>query len=138
MRSVFAPQEYSIFSHTLFCLLRIFAQFTVGYQFELEVNTTADNHDISMTEGDILTDGCGVGVISKDGSYATLLVGDIRASTIGLKSWTASGSNKIHADKVTVKKGLKKGTYKVKVMAKGSANYKTSAWKTVTFKIRGR
>ena len=63
---------------------------------------------------------------------------DIRASTIGLKSWTASGSNKIHADKVTVKKGLKKGTYKVKVMAKGSANYKTSAWKTVTFKIRVR
>ena len=40
--------------------------------------------------------------------------------------------------KVTVKKGLKKGIYKVKVKvkAKGNANYKTSAWKTVTFKIR--
>jgi len=39
--------------------------------------------------------------------------------------------------KVTVKKGLKKGTYKVKVnvKAKGNANYKASAWKTVTFKI---
>ena len=39
--------------------------------------------------------------------------------------------------KVTVKKGLKKGTYKVKVSVKaaGSANYKASAWKVVTFKI---
>ena len=63
---------------------------------------------------------------------------DIRASTIGLKSWTASGSNNIHDGKITVKKGLKKGTYKVKIMAKGSANYKASAWKTVTFKIRVR
>ena len=40
--------------------------------------------------------------------------------------------------KVTVKKGLKKGTYKVKVKikAKGNANYKASAFKTVTFKIK--
>ena len=40
--------------------------------------------------------------------------------------------------KVTVKKGLKKGTYKVKVKVKaaGNANYKASAWKTVTFKIK--
>ena len=39
--------------------------------------------------------------------------------------------------KVTVKKGLKKGTYnvKVKVKAAGNANYKASAWKTVTFKV---
>lgn len=39
--------------------------------------------------------------------------------------------------KVTVKKGLKKGTYKVKVKvkAKGNANYKASAWKAVTLKI---
>ena len=38
---------------------------------------------------------------------------------------------------VTVKKGLKKGTYKakVKVKAAGNANYKASAWKTVTFKV---
>ena len=99
MRSVFAPQEFSIFSHTLFCLLRI-------------------SHNSQ--------------------SAISLNWRDIRASTIGLKSWTASGSNNIHADKVTVKKGLKKGTYKVKVMAKGSANYKASAWKTVTFKIRVR
>lgn len=42
--------------------------------------------------------------------------------------------------KVTVKKGLKKGTYKVKVKVKalGNANYKPSAWKTVTFKVRVR
>jgi|GEM_PF-6094401 len=40
--------------------------------------------------------------------------------------------------KVTVKKGLKRGTYKVKmkVKAAGNANYKASAWKTVTFKIK--
>ena len=40
--------------------------------------------------------------------------------------------------KVTVKKRLKKGTYKVivKVKAAGNANYKASAWKTVTFKVQ--
>ena len=39
--------------------------------------------------------------------------------------------------KVTIKKGLKKGTYKVKVkiQAKGNANYMASAFKTFTFKI---
>lgn len=39
--------------------------------------------------------------------------------------------------KVTLKRGLAKGTYKVKaaVKAKGSKNYKASKWKTVTFKI---
>ena len=40
--------------------------------------------------------------------------------------------------KITVRKGLKKGTYKVKVKVKaaGNANYKPSAEKTVTCKIR--
>ena len=40
--------------------------------------------------------------------------------------------------KVKVKKGLKKGTYKVKVKVKaaGNGNYKASAVKTVTFKVR--
>ena len=40
--------------------------------------------------------------------------------------------------KVTIKKGLKKGTYKVKmkIKAKGNANYKPSAFKTITFKIK--
>jgi len=42
--------------------------------------------------------------------------------------------------KVTVRKGLKKGTYKVKVRikAEGNANYRASAWKAVTFKVRVR
>ena len=54
----------------------------------------------------------------------------------------ASGNKKIVINKttgkVTVKKGLKKGTYKVKVKvrADGNANYKASAWKTVTFGVR--
>jgi|GEM_PF-4887448 len=54
----------------------------------------------------------------------------------------ASGNKKIAINKttgkVTVKKGLKKGTYKVKVKVKaaGNANYKASAWKTVTFSVR--
>jgi len=52
-----------------------------------------------------------------------------------------SGDKKITINKktgkVTVAKGLKKGTYKVKVKikAKGNTNYKASAYKTVTFKI---
>ncbi len=53
----------------------------------------------------------------------------------------SSGSKKITISKkignVTVKKGLKKGTYKVKVKVKaaGTANYK-SLTKTVTFKVK--
>ena len=40
--------------------------------------------------------------------------------------------------KITVKKGLKKGTYKlrVKVKAAGDADHDASAWKTVTVKVR--
>ena len=53
----------------------------------------------------------------------------------------SSGNKKITINKktgkVTVAKGLKKGTYKVKIKIKagGNANYKASAYKTVTFKI---
>ena len=53
----------------------------------------------------------------------------------------STGNKKITINKktgkVTVAKGLKKGTYKVKVKikAKGNANYKASAYKAVTFKI---
>ena len=53
-----------------------------------------------------------------------------------------SGNKKITINqktgKVTIKKGLKKGTYKVKVKVKaaGNANYKASAWKTVTFTVK--
>ena len=40
--------------------------------------------------------------------------------------------------KVTVKKKIKKGTYKVKVkvIATGNDTYRDSGWKTVTFKIK--
>ena len=54
----------------------------------------------------------------------------------------ASGNKKIiiakKTGKITIKKGLKKGTYKVivKVKAAGNANYKASAVKKVAFKIR--
>jgi hypothetical protein len=54
----------------------------------------------------------------------------------------ASGNKKITINKktgkVTVKKGLKKGTYKVKVKvrAAGNTNYKASGWKAVTFKVQ--
>ena len=54
-----------------------------------------------------------------------------------------SGNSKItiakKTGKVTVKKGLKKGTYKVKVKVKaaGTKNYKASSAKTVTFKVKG-
>ena len=54
----------------------------------------------------------------------------------------SSGNKKITINKktgkVTVKKGLKKGTYKVKmkIKAAGNANYKASSYKTVTFKIQ--
>ena len=53
-----------------------------------------------------------------------------------------SGNKKItiakKTGKVTVKKGLKKGTYKVKVKVKaaGNANYKASAVKPVTITIK--
>ena len=61
----------------------------------------------------------------------------------GTMTYTKSSGNKKitinkKTGKVTVKKGLKKGTYKVKVKVKaaGNANYKASAYKTVTFKIQ--
>ena len=61
----------------------------------------------------------------------------------GAKTYTKTkGNKKISINKktgqVTVKKGLKKGKYKVtvKVKAAGNANYKASAAKKVTFTIR--
>ena len=53
-----------------------------------------------------------------------------------------SGSKKILINRrngvVTVKKKTKKRTYKikVKVMSVGNAEYKSSSWKIVTFKIK--
>ena len=55
-----------------------------------------------------------------------------------------SGNKKITINKTTgkvsVKKKLKRGTYKikVKVMSSGNGTYKASSWKTVKFKIKVR
>ena len=56
----------------------------------------------------------------------------------GKKSFKKKFKINAKTGNVTVKKGLKKGTYKVKVKvrAAGNANYKASAWKTVTFKVK--
>ena len=58
----------------------------------------------------------------------------------GKKNFTKQFKINAKTGNVTVKKDLKKGTYnvKVKVKAAGSANYKASSWKSVTFKIRVR
>lgn len=55
------------------------------------------------------------------------------AKVSGNKKITVNGTT----GKVTVQKGLKKGTYSVmvKVKAAGNSNYKASIWKVVTFKI---
>ena len=53
-----------------------------------------------------------------------------------------SGNKKLKINKTTgtvkVKKGLKKGTYKMKVKAKaaGNENYKASNWQKVTIKVK--
>ena len=62
----------------------------------------------------------------------------------GQGAWYAklSGSKKITIDrytgKVTVKKGLKKGSYKIKVdvLAIGNDTYMQSLWQTVTITIK--
>lgn len=38
--------------------------------------------------------------------------------------------------KVTIRKGTKKGTYKVKVKAKGNKNYKATKWKKIKIRIK--
>lgn len=66
----------------------------------------------------------------------------VKMSKKALKKYNKKVAKKITINAktgdVTVKKGLKKGTYKVKVkvMAAGNADYNPSAWKTVTFKIK--
>ncbi len=56
----------------------------------------------------------------------------------GKKSFKKKFKINAKTGNVTVKKGLKKGTYKVKIKVKaaGNANYKASAWKKVTFRIK--
>ena len=68
--------------------------------------------------------------------------GKLSYKLVSVKKGKKNFKNKIRINKKTgkikVKKGLKKGTYKVivKVKAKGTANYKASAWKKVTFKVK--
>ena len=61
-------------------------------------------------------------------------------ATKGNKSFRKEFTVNNKTGKVTVSKGLKRGTYKVKVRvrAAGNNNFKASAWKTVTFKVRIR
>ena len=72
-----------------------------GYRFELEVNVTEPGASEGVIEGDILTDGCGVGVRTDLGTEANVETGDIRAGTIGLKSWTSGGKTDIKVGKIT-------------------------------------
>ena len=66
----------------------------------------------------------------------------ISPSGTGLDCVKLSGNKNISINKTTgtvsVKKKTKKGTYsiKIKIMSTGSAQYKHSDWKTVTFKIK--
>lgn len=68
--------------------------------------------------------------------------GELSYRLVSAKKGKKSFKKKLSVDaktgKIIVKKGLEKGTYKVKVniLAKGNANYKASAWKAVTFKLR--
>ena len=80
--------------------------------------------------------GCRLTVELEDGKVVSVTGAQGRLSYKKL-----SGNKKISVSaktgKVTVKKGLKKGTYKVKlrVTAAGSANYMAVS-KTVTFKVK--
>lgn len=58
----------------------------------------------------------------------------------GSKSFKKKFKINAKTGKVTIKKKLRKGTYKLKVNVKaaGNANYKASAVKTVTFRVKVR
>ena len=62
----------------------------------------------------------------------------LAASKRGKKSFKKMFRVNKKTGKLLVKKGLKRGTYKVKVKVKaaGNAKYKVSGWKSVIFKIR--
>ncbi|MBR2547411.1 MAG: hypothetical protein IKF07_04390 [Eubacterium sp.] len=62
-----------------------------------------------------------------------------KANTLKVKGSRKISINK-KTGKITIKKGLKKGTYKVKIKVKAAGNdkYKASKWKKVTCKIRVR
>ena len=69
-------------------------------------------------------------------------VGDLSYKLVSAKNGKKSFKNKFSVNaktgKITIKKGLKKGTYKVKVKvkSKGNAIFKDSPWKAVTFKVQ--
>lgn len=68
----------------------------------------------------------------------------VKMSKKALKKYNKKAAKKIainaKTDKITIKKGLKKGIYNVKVQvrAAGNAGYNASDWKPVTFKITVR
>jgi hypothetical protein len=68
--------------------------------------------------------------------------GKLSFKLVSAKKGKKSHKNKFMINKkngkITVKQNTKQGTYKVKVRVKanGNANYKASAWKTVTFKVK--
>lgn len=78
----------------------------------------------------------------KKASVAYAKAKSVRMSKKTLKKYKKQAAAKIlinaNTGKVTMKKGLKKGTYKVKVKVKaaGNANYNASAWKIVTFTVK--
>ena len=83
------------------------------------------------------------GTLKKTKTLAVTKVIKFISKGQGTKTYVKkSGNPKIKiaktTGKVTVKKGLKKGTYKVKVKvkAKGNSNYKASTWKVVSFTVK--
>ena len=71
-----------------------------GYSFELEADAT--NNTVNLTEGDILTDKCGVGAIAERGYGAVVTAGNVLASTVGVKAWSYNqGISEITAGRVT-------------------------------------
>ncbi len=62
----------------------------------------------------------------------------LQSAKKGKKSFKKKFKVNAKTGNIKVKKGLKKGTYKVKIQVKdaGNTNYKASAWKTVTVKVR--
>ena len=81
------------------------------------------------------------GKLAKTKSYNLKKLAMVKAkTTVKLKKANKAGGKKITVyptGKVNVKKGLKKGTYKVKVKltAAANANYKAAKAKTITFKV---
>ena len=76
----------------------------------------------------------GFSVSRAEGKVAYKLV----SAKKGKKSFKKKFRINAETGKITVKKNLKKGTYKVKVKVKagGNTNFEASAWKKITIKIK--